>query len=56
MNGAQCISCKHYEGNWVCPFFPNGIPAEIASGVELHDEYRNYEKDTKWADTPKGLK
>ena len=56
MEGTQCITCKHYEVDNTCVFFPNGIPLNILSGVELHPEYRNYKTGEPWADVPEEVK
>ena len=29
MIGSQCYDCKHYEGIFTCPAFPDGIPKVI---------------------------
>jgi hypothetical protein len=48
VTGAQCNTCKHYEGEARCPFFDGNIPARIMSGAEPHPEYRHYENGKKW--------
>lgn len=39
----QCLECAHYEGALTCKAYPEGIPAEIATGK--HDHRKPYPGD-----------
>jgi len=33
-----CYACKHFNPNWICAAFPDGIPLLIAANIVLHDQ------------------
>ena len=33
-----CLKCKHYDFDWKCAAFPNGIPQEISVGENDHSK------------------
>lgn len=44
VNG-DCWTCKHRDYGYKCPAFPDGIPIEIAYGLETHREIRKDQKN-----------
>jgi len=34
--GKTCLDCKHYDGEFSCPAFPEVIPQPFLSGMERH--------------------
>lgn len=38
--GVTCLDCKHYDGKFSCPAFPEVIPQPYLSGMERHIELK----------------
>lgn len=50
----QCLECKHYLGGWICAAFPEGIPAEVATGLHDHEKPYPGDRGIRWEPWPDG--
>ncbi len=44
----QCLTCRHYEGDFACAAFPSRIPQEILTGLYDHREAYQGDHGIRW--------
>jgi hypothetical protein len=51
--GKTCDDCKHFNGHFSCPAFPEGIPDPYWSGMEIHTKSNKYMQENSIVFQPK---
>ncbi len=48
----QCLTCRHYEGDFACAAFPTRIPQIVLTGSHDHREPYQGDHGIRWEPLP----